>query len=232
MEKDNLIKNSPVRVLEKKIGGTLAAGEIGVIASLSGIGKTSVMVQIALDKLLQGEKVIHVSFNQHSDYILSWYQNMFDEVIKKRSVENESDIKDDLIRNRVIMNFNQEGVNSDVIRSSLKAMIVEGGYKAHSIIIDGFDFSIAARERISTFKAFAKEVGLSVWYSCSIKNQKDIDKNGIPSVLKDFEDLMEVVISLEAKSGWTELAVVKNRDKYKPANSELKLDPRTLLILE
>ena len=69
---DEIVQRSPVRVFEKSIQGGLQSGEIGIIASPSGIGKTSVLVQLALDKLLQGKKVIHVSFTQHTDYVISW----------------------------------------------------------------------------------------------------------------------------------------------------------------
>ena len=76
MLKEELIAKSPVRLLEKSIEGGLKTGNIGVIASRKGIGKTSVLVQLALDKLLQGEKVIHVSFTAHASYVISWYENI------------------------------------------------------------------------------------------------------------------------------------------------------------
>jgi KaiC/GvpD/RAD55 family RecA-like ATPase len=71
MLKDEFISKSPVRALEKSIKGGLGKGNFGVIASRKGIGKTSVLVQMALDRLIQGEKVIHVSFNAHTSYIIS-----------------------------------------------------------------------------------------------------------------------------------------------------------------
>ena len=66
-----LIQRSPIRIFEQSIHGGLTPGELGIIASPSGIGKTSVLVQIALDKLLQDKKVIHISFTQHTDYVLA-----------------------------------------------------------------------------------------------------------------------------------------------------------------
>jgi KaiC/GvpD/RAD55 family RecA-like ATPase len=78
MVKQELIQRSPVRIFEKSIHGGLGPGEVGIISSQSGIGKTSVLVQIALDKLLQTKKVIHVSFTQHTDYVLAWYEDIFD----------------------------------------------------------------------------------------------------------------------------------------------------------
>jgi KaiC/GvpD/RAD55 family RecA-like ATPase len=228
-----LIQRSPVRIFEKSIHGGLKAGEIGVIASLSGLGKTSVLVQIALDKLLQEKKVIHVSFTQHTGYVLAWYEDIFDEFIKKKNLENIREVKDEIVKNRVLMNFSQDGVTGDQVLRSLRAMIVEGGFKAEYLIIDGFDFSRMNRELISTVKEFAKELGLEVWYSCTVppsENGKAYTKQNIPVLLKDFADLLDSVVVLEPRGDHIEFSVSKDRDIYGPPAMAIKLDPKTLLI--
>jgi hypothetical protein len=233
MVKQELIQRSPVRIFEKSIHGGLKAGEIGVIASQSGIGKTSVLVQIALDKLLQGKKVIHVSFTQHTGYVLAWYEDIFDEFISKKNLENARDVKNEVVKNRVLMNFNQDGMSGDQILKSLKAMIVEGGFSATAIIIDGFDFSRMERERLVKIRAFAQELGIEFWYSCTVKGDgPHYDKQNVPLLIKDYTDLIEVVIVLEPKPDHIELSVSKDRDIYNPESMALKLDPKTLLILE
>jgi KaiC/GvpD/RAD55 family RecA-like ATPase len=230
-----LVQRSPVRVFEKSIHGGLKAGEIGVIASPSGLGKTSVLVQIALDKLLQEKKVIHVSFAQHTGYVLAWYEDIFDEFIKKKNLENVREVKDEIVKNRVLMNFSQDGVTGDQVLRSLRAMIVEGGFKAEHLIIDGFDFSRMDRERISRVKDFAKELGLEVWYSCTV-SPGDGGKAGpytsqnIPVLLQDFADLLDSVVVLEPRGDHIEFSVSKDRDLYNPPALALKLDPKTLLI--
>jgi KaiC/GvpD/RAD55 family RecA-like ATPase len=231
---DELIQRSPVRIFENSIHGGLRAGEIGIISSQSGIGKTSVLVQIALDKLLQSKKVIHVSFTQHTDYVLAWYEDIFDEFIKKKNLENEKDVKNELVKNRVLMNFNQDGVTADQILRSLRAMIVDGGFKAEALIIDGFDFTKMSRERITGIKNFARELGLSVWYSCTVKGEDAAayNKKNIPLVIADFTELVDVVIVLDPKQGHIALTVTKDRESYNPEHLALKLDPKTLLILE
>jgi hypothetical protein len=110
-------------------------------------------------------------------------------------------------------------------------MIVDGGFGAEVIIIDGFDFSIAERGRISALKDFAAETGICVWYSCDLAGSPAYDKHGIPSVVKEFEDLIDVVIALEPKGTCTELRVVKEHGNYSKADA-VRLDPKTLLILE
>jgi hypothetical protein len=228
---DEFIQRSPVRIFESSIKGGLKPGEIGIIASQNGIGKTSVLVQIALDKLLQNKKVIHLSFTQNTDYVLAWYENIFTEFIQRRNLENIGDIKDDLIKNRVLMHFNQEGVTGDQIIRSLRAMIVDGCFKAESLIVDGLDFSLTDPDRIVKVKQFAQDLGLSVWYSCNVKGSAPYDKRNIPLLIKDYEALIDVVIVLEPKPDHIAFSVSKDREVYNPEALALRLDPRTLLIL-
>ncbi|MDR0389022.1 MAG: hypothetical protein LBH73_03045 [Spirochaetaceae bacterium] len=232
MIKEELISRSPVRVFEKSIHGGLKAGELGVIAAPKGTGKTSVLVQIALDKLLQDKKVIHISFSQHTDYVLTWYADIFNEFIKKKNLEKVQEVKAELTKNRVLMNFNQDGVTSDMILRSLRAMICDGGFKADALIIDGFNFSAAQRERVLALKDFAKELGLEVWYSCNTGGEQEgaYNKQKIPLILEHVSDLFDVIIVLEPKANYTELSVSKDRDSAITGISSLKLDPKSLLM--
>jgi len=236
-----LITRSPIRILEQSINGGLKPGEIGVIASQKGVGKTSVLVQLALDKLLQGKKVIHVSFTRYTHYVLLWYKDIFNEFIGRKNdfsknPENIAEIKNELVKNRVLMNFNQDGVTKAQILKSLRAMIIEGGFKADSIIIDGFNFHRTDKESIAAVKAFAKELGVSVWYSCSVEDGEQYpygyDNEQIPLMLGNFIGLIDVVIVLQPKPDHVELLLSKDRDTIISKSLAMKLDPKTLLILE
>jgi len=235
---NELIQRSPIRIFEQSIHGGLKAGEIGIIASPNGVGKTSVLVQLALDKLLHGKKVIHVSFTpnrrfEHTNYVQLWYEDIFNEFINKKNLENAAEIKNDIVKNRVQMNFNQDGVTKEQILRSLRAMIIEGGFKADSIIIDGFDFTNTNKESIANVKTFATEMGVSVWYSCSVKDEGvQFDKENIPLVIAPFADLADVVIALQSKAAYVELSISKDRDSIISKSMAMKLDPKTLLILE
>jgi KaiC/GvpD/RAD55 family RecA-like ATPase len=229
MVKDELIARSPVRIFEKSIGGGLKAGETGLISSPSGIGKTSVLVQIALDYLLRDKKVIHVSFTQHADYVTSWYENIFAEFIKKKNLEGERDVKDEIVKNRVHMNFNQDGQSVEMILRSLRAMVKDGGFAAEALIVDGLDFARVDSDQITQIKAFAKEVGLTVWYSCTVTPDA-YDKHGVPNVIAGYLDDIDVVMVLEPLADHIKLSVSKDRGTFSPAVEPLKLDPKTLLM--
>ena len=233
MVKDELIQRSPVRVFMNSIHGGLGPGELGLVASPSGIGKTSVLVQIALDKLLQGKKVIHISFTQHTDYVLTWYKNIFNEFIRKKNLENEQDVKDEIVKNRVLMKFTQGGISGEQILKSIKALIKDGGFNAEVLIIDGLDFSAAGENQIAAVKSFAEEMGISVWYSCTVSDEKTIyDKKSIPLIVKNYVEYFSVIIVLDPKPDHIALTVSKDRDTKNLEHQKLKLDPKTLLIIE
>jgi hypothetical protein len=233
MIKKELVERSPVRILEKSTKGGVGQGNIGVIASRKGIGKTAVLVQIAMDKLLQGKHVIHVSFTAHTDYIIAWYENIFNEIAKKKKLENVAETHEEFVKNRVLMNFNQDGVTSEQILRSLRAMIVDGGFKADALIIDGFDFGKAPPERLLSVKRFAEELGIEVWYSCTLSGEEPlVDKRGVPNLLKGFIDSIAVLITLEPRSDFVQLTVVKDHEVFNPSDLRLKLDSKTLLIAE
>ena len=62
--------------------------------------------------------------------------NQYGEIIQhmkchcKTYLEDLGGVRNDLVKNRVIMNFAQEGVSVDQILRSLRAMIVDGGFIA------------------------------------------------------------------------------------------------------
>ena len=71
MIKAELNKRSPLRIFEKSIHGGVGKGNVGVLASRKGVGKTACLVHIATDKLFRDKHVIHVSFSSRVDHIVS-----------------------------------------------------------------------------------------------------------------------------------------------------------------
>ena len=143
MEVEELIKNSPIRVFEESINGGLGRGNLGVIASRHGVGKTACMVHLAIDKLLRNENVIHVSFGANVEHIMSWYKEVFREISDFKSLDDAFDVYQTIRTNRVMMNFSQENVGVDKILASLKTLIEQGSFKADAVFFDGYKYTLA-----------------------------------------------------------------------------------------
>ncbi len=231
MIREEFIKRSPLRILEESIYGGLGRGNIGVLASRKGVGKTACLVQIATDKLFQQKPVIHVSYSSRVDHIIGWYEDMFREIAGRLNLESAADVHDDLIKNRVIMNFNQEGAKTEPVLRSLEAMIIHGKFAAETIIVDGYNFLQSLAGDLQKFKDFAGRMGLEVWFSASLKGEEPLfDDAGLPNELKPCLNDIDVLITLRFRDNRVKLDVVKDRN-YPPAGEiKISLDPTTLLI--
>jgi hypothetical protein len=231
MIKEEFIKRSPLRILEESIHGGLGRGNLGVMASRKGVGKTACLVQIATDKLFQQKPVIHVSYSSRVDHIIGWYEDIFREIAGRLNLESTAEVHDDFIKNRVIMNFNQEGTKTEQVLRSLEAMITHGKFAAETIIVDGYNFLQSLPDDLSKFKDFAGGTGIEVWFSASLKGDEPLfDEVGLPNELKPYLDRIDVLITLRFRDNRVTLEVVKDRKFPLAGELKISLDPTTLLI--
>ena len=228
MVKAELIKRSPLRILEKSIHGGLKSGHLGVIASHRGVGKTACLVHLATDKLLQGKHVIHVSFSSKTDHIIDWYETVFKEISKQRDLESAVEIHDEIIKNRVILNFNQDSVSVEQIVKSIETLIADGGFAADILVIDGFDFESANGAMIGELRTAAAAHGFALWATADI----EVIGSSFPKELAAYEKDISVLIDLEPSNGHIQLSLRKDYDKSVNEDLHLMLEARTLLIVE
>ncbi|MCU0822555.1 MAG: hypothetical protein MUC95_08810 [Spirochaetes bacterium] len=233
MIRTELTNRSPLRILEQSTRGGVGKGNIGIIAARKGVGKTACLVHIATDMLFQGKHVLHISFSANTEHIISWYEDIFNEIAERYKLDNAMDVHDEIIRKRIIMNFNQNGVALTKVAKSVRAMIRDGNFSAESIIIDGYDLSRATVEDLKELKAMALEANLEIWFSASLADgQLQFDENGVPMVLKKIIDEVSILICLRQKDDYIHLELEKDFDIYPSSDLNLKLDPETLLIVE
>lgn len=231
MVKAELIKQSPLRILDASTHGGVGKGNLGVLAARQGTGKTAALVHLATDKLLQGKHVIHVTFAQRPDHIIAYYEEIFTELSKLKHLDSVISVHDDMIRNRMIINFNGQATTatSHVI-DTLKSTIKDGGFVADTVIVDEYDFAHAKSADIKAFKEFAASQGVEIWFSISLdKETPEQLAHDVPEVLKAHIDDLAVLINLKPTKGRVHLALVKDHG-HKPSDLHLLLDPKTLLI--
>ena len=225
MAKQELYERSPIRSFDKITDGGLKAGELGLVTAKKGLGKTSVLVQFGIDQLLAGNQLVHVSFDQHSSNVISWYDDIYTEIAKKRTVTNAEDTKEQLDKCRTILNFNQDTFSLEKVVNTLNALKA-GGFNIAGVVIDGVDFAKATEEDIQAVASYAKATNARVWISSTVED--DTLKGQAPKQLLDY---FTAVVHLSASSSVTKVNVLKMGDRT-DISSDLKLDPKTLLITQ
>jgi len=234
MVKKELYKHSPLRIFEQSTQGGLDSGNIGVITAKKGIGKTACLVHIATDKLFGGQQVIHVSFAADTCHIVSWYEDIFSEIAKRFNLDSAMEVHHEIIKNRIIMNFNQDGIQLSRVLKSVESMVRDGNFSADTIFIDGYDFKKITAEQLSEIKKFAESYNLAIWFSVTIgdaKIEKVYDEQGMPLLLKGLTDEVAIIVCLIPGQDHIRLKLIKDHDSPVLDDLHLKLDTRTLLIV-
>ena len=223
MAKQDLYEKSPVRIFNEAASGGLKAGELGLVVAKKGLGKTSVLVQFGMDTLLNGKQLVHVSFNQHSGNIISWYDGIYGEISKKKALGDSPDLKEQVLRNRTILNFNQDNINLEKVVNTLNALKASGTNVA-GVVIDDVDFAKVKEGDLQTVASFAKSTKTKVWFSSTVAGET-LDECAPKALLPYFY----AVVRLASKGNVTELEVLK-MGKAGAIETGLKLDSKTLLI--
>ena len=217
MEKKDLIAHSPVRFFDNATSAALKDGEMGLVTAKKGLGKTSILVQFGIDSLLNDKALVHVSFDQQSSNVIAWYSSIMAEVAKKKNF-NLDEICEEIVRNRTILNFNQETFTLPKVVNTLKAL-KEGGIAIASVVVDGLDLAKTSKADLDCFADFVKAQKMTAWFSYT---NEAADLNGTldSDKIADFA----TVGHLAAEGNTLSLTVLKNGD------GKVNLDAKTLLI--
>jgi KaiC/GvpD/RAD55 family RecA-like ATPase len=76
MAKNDLVVNNPLRALGLEENAKGGVQSMGLVMARAGLGKTAILVQFALDCMLLGNKVLHVSIGETVDKTRSWYDDI------------------------------------------------------------------------------------------------------------------------------------------------------------
>ena len=222
MAKLELYNKSPIRAFDNAANGGLKAGEMGLVTSKKGVGKTAVLVQFGIDTLLSGKQLVHVSFDQVSSNVIEWYDTIVQEIVKNKISDEDKEV---IMRNRTILNFNQDNFNLEKVVNTLNALKA-GGIGVAGVVIDGVDFAKAKESDIQAVASYAKATKTKVWVSATAEGSK-LSEQAPKAILPYFS----FVVHLEpSKSNGTSVKILK-AGKQENVDTTLRLDSKNSLIL-
>jgi hypothetical protein len=150
-------------------------------------------------------------------------------------LEDAATIYNEILANRVVMNFSQENVTIEKVLSSLETLIRQGSFNADAIMFDGYKLTVATEDDVRKIKQFAMDMRLEVWFSVSpVKPDVAFDDNGVPNTILKYEELIDVLIGLKYNESMDKvlMTLVKDGEQLDPKPMRVTLDPKTMLISE
>ena len=202
----------------------------------AGLGKTALLVQIALDSILRGNRVIHVSIGESIDKTRAWYDDILQFILQDHSVSRPHELIDMVARHRMIMTFKEDAFSRPRLEERLNDLILQDIFRPNCLVVDGFDFESADRATVEDIKEFLESMSLQAWFSATRhRNDDRISPAGVPAPCHEVDDLFDTVILLKPEKDATiELEIIRNNgvDADTEAGAGLKLDPSTMMIKE
>jgi hypothetical protein len=248
MIRAELNDRSPMRVFEHSIHGGLGRGRVGVVVSRAGLGKTALLVQIALDDLLRERRVLHISHEHPVDRVRSYYDGLFTAIVEESGLEQPGLVHVEMERRRLIYSHlghatsappSLRGGQSSIgkITETLAFARDVAHFAPDVVIIDGFDFEHASADALVDLRKLAAELDAELWLSAKTRDADTAPPSSYgpastPAPLRRFYEDIDVIVSLAPERDCVRLRVLKDHDATDTKDLELRLDPQSMRILD
>lgn len=229
MMKKEMIYRNPLINLGYENEDILPVGGFGAVLAYAGLGKTALLVQLALNMMLREHSVMHVSLNDAVSKVDLWYQELFHDIAEKFGIAEINDYWDKIQPYRFIMTFKVEGFSAPKLEERLTDLMEQNIFKPHTIIIDGYKFDDAGRGQLQQLKDLAGKYSMRMWFTVHTHRHIPPQENGLPLSFLHVADLFEAIVQLAAKGNEVYIKSLKGGSTDSPAK-DLQLDPATMLI--
>ena len=232
MQKEDLIKKNPLRVLNPLSAESLPDHRMGLVMARAGLGKTAILVQIAMDSMLRDQKVLHVSVGEDLGKAKAWYDDIFKYIAEGFQLENAAEIENELMRNRIIMTFKEAAFSKLKLEERLNDLVYQNIFRPDIVVVDGYDFGEVDYESIMDLKEMMAAMNVQVWFSALRHRDDDrVSAAGVPAPCHEIDGLFDTVIVLQPEQDAILLNIIK--DEYDGAAGKiLNLDPATMMVKE
>lgn len=232
MPEKSMIERSPVRIFERAIGGGLGAGNLGVVLSRPGVGKTGFLIGLAVDQLLQGRKVLYISTKESVEHINEFFDQIFHATAAALELDQVPQRQMRMERNRHILVYNRKLFSLEKLKQSAAFLEEAAGFSPDMVIMDGTPrFESTEPWEIEGLKQLAIAWRAEVWTSSNTHRQgQDLDARGVPTTVARFEDHLSVMVGLCPESKSIRVKVLKEHQSEEIAQVPMELDPTTMLL--
>jgi hypothetical protein len=184
-----------VRAIQGALGGGLRPGEVGVVHARAGVGKSSLLVHLALERLLRGEPVLHVAVQHGVDAVRDSYESIFTGLHHAQKPLERAEALLAVERHRVIHCTRGNPPRATAIGALLDTLHSVMEFAPLLVVIDGMEPDAT---EAAALRDLATRRGLGVW--CAFTPSRPVD-----------DPLYDVVLELVPERAGVWLHVRKGR---------------------
>ena len=226
---DELILRNPLRQLGFETEEILPVGGFGAVLAHAGVGKTALLVQLAINSMLRNRKVLHISLNDPVNKVNLWYNELFHHLAGRKGGKQINSLWESVLPHRFIMTFRVESFTVPKLEERLSDLSEQGIFSPAMMIIDGLHFDQSIREDLNELKKLSTGNGMRIWFTVHTHRHQLPGPDGLPVFFSPVADLFDWVVELQPMHADVHIHLIRGAIP-KPVDSKLILDPSTMLI--
>ncbi len=230
MLKNDLTLRNPMRLLGPSGDALLPSGGLGAVLARAGVGKTAFLVQLALDNLLQGRKVLHISLNDPVQKVALWYREVLATTGAGKPSAGAIPVWETLQPHLFIMTFRVEGFSVPKLEERVTDLTAQGIFAPQMVLVDGLPFEDAAgAAALREFKDLAESLEVPAWFAVRTHRHEAPGASGLPLQVEPVADLFQVLLQLKPEGASIRVEALKGGPKG-AGQLPIVLDPTTMLV--
>ncbi len=226
---EELILRNPLRQLGFETEEILPVGGFGAVLAHAGVGKTALLVQLAINSMLRNRKVLHISLNDPVNKVNLWYNELFHHLAGRKGGKQINSLWESVLPHRFIMTFRVESFTVPKLEERLSDLSEQGIFSPAMMIIDGLHFDQSIREDLNDLKKLSVCNGMRIWFTVHTHRHQLPCPDGLPVSFSPVADLFDLVVELQPVRADVHIQLLRGTIP-KPMGAKLLLDPSTMLI--
>lgn len=219
-------------IVDEECSIELGLGRIGVVAARAGVGKSTCLVCLALNELVKGRQVLHVSIDTPVAHVRASYDAALDALGARDVARISTSLRFEIERRRVIHSYLSGAFSPTKLVEALGFLAEHMDFGPSMIIIDGIQFDSSSAEDIVALARVAEQSNVELWMSALIKRDEAVDEEtGLPSPLAPFAEHFDVVLRLQPEGEKILIFMMRKGGSKENRQLQVMLDPNSRLLV-
>lgn len=164
MQQGELPERGPLRALLAALQGGLRPGETALVRARAGSGKTALLMQLALDRLVRGDMVLHVALGGTIDQVRDGYESQLAGSTRLLRPVERVESRLQVERHRIIHVARGALPTAGSIDALLTTLRQVMEFRPSLVVIDGWEPTPAEGTELAEL---AKRHALALWCACT-----------------------------------------------------------------
>jgi hypothetical protein len=233
MTNNDVARKNPLEEMGIDMGVLGEKGGFGAVMAAAGVGKTALLVQIAIIAMMKKFSVLHVSLSDPVQKVTLWYDEILQSLSRAQLCGNTPTLQEDILRRRFIMTFRVDDFTVPKLEERLHDLAIQNIFSPHVLIIDGLRFDDGRVEPLlRELEEMVRKRNFFVWFAVHIPQGDRKAPTKDPLSAMELLDCFQLVLKIEDRGHYHILQLLQGEaGTEKGDKKELRLDPTTLLAI-